>query len=206
MSRYIGSSGVRREASKPTGAAELVVGLGEDHEVRGRERRGGALIQKGAEQLQRDLVVCVDYSGGRVKAYGLAAAREGDLARLAALLPLFPHYSEIKARLSKRRALELLPRRLARARPYLVELTVSKDLDTVLSALRQLRPRVREAYADIHVLKAVKGALPGVPVRTEDKRRLRSGRPGVLALFNIVDLATNYYKKHGRSPLSSKAP
>ncbi len=128
------------------------------------------------------------------------AAREGNLTRLAALLPLFPHYSEIKTRLGKRKALRMFPRRLAKAKPYLVELVVSESLGVILSALERLRPRVREAYADAHVFKAVEGVLPGVTVRTEDKRSLRSGRPGVLALFNIADLAMNYYKKYGRIP------
>lgn len=116
---------------------------------------------------------------------------ESDLARLATLLPLFPHYSEVRTCFGKKKALEFFPRRLARARPYLVEFTVSRDLGVVMSALERLRPRVREAYADAHVLRAV---------RTEDKRRLRSGRPSVLALFNVVDLTMNYYEKHGRSP------
>jgi len=138
--------------------------------------------------------------------YGLVAARKGDLARLAALLPLFPHYSDIKTKLSKKKALKLFPRRLARAKPYLVELVVSKNLDDILSALRKLQPKVYEAYADIHVFKAVRSALPNIPVRTEDKRRLKGGKPGVLTLFNIVDLAMNYYKKYGKSPLSSKTP
>jgi len=59
--------------------------------------------------LRRDLVICIDFSGNRERVYGLVAARKGDLARLAALLPLFPHYSDIKTKLSKKKSSQTLP-------------------------------------------------------------------------------------------------
>lgn len=77
---------------------------------------------------------------------------------------------------------------------------VSESLSAILSALRRLRPRVREACADAHVFKAVEGALPRVSMRTEDRRSLRSGRPCALALFNIADLVIDYYKEYERIP------
>ncbi|HDI74678.1 MAG TPA: hypothetical protein ENF55_01840 [Thermoprotei archaeon] len=108
-------------------------------------------------------------------------------------MPLFPHYSEIKSRLSKKKVLERFSRRLDRISPLIAKLIVSDNIRDIINELRLIKLMCSVIYADIHVLDKLRSE--NLNAVSENKRTLRRKNPGVLVAFNILDLAIHYYKK-----------
>ena len=85
------------------------------------------------------LVVCIDYSGDRIKVYDVIIVREENLKVLSKFLPLFPHYSEIKVKFTKTKLLKLFPKRYERVKNYIEKLIVSNNLQEIMNELKKLK-------------------------------------------------------------------
>jgi len=105
------------------------------------------------------LVICVDYSGNRVKIYGLIAIKEENLAILASFLLMFPHYSEIKEKWAKTKILKVFSRRYSKVQKYIEKLVVSRSLENVVRELKRLKGEIEVIYANVHVYRRVKHRL-----------------------------------------------
>jgi len=103
-------------------------------------------------------VACVDYSGDKVKVYGLIAVREENLKALERFLPMSPHFSEIKVKFAKMKILKSFPRRYERVRNYVEKLVVSSDLQDIVKELERLRSEIKRVYVDAHVYRRIKSS------------------------------------------------